>query len=61
MGKHSKGRADEPTTDQGKPYGEMSGEEKGREFDASHRDPRGYADRNFGTDNQGQRRGKHAK
>lgn len=61
MGKRGRGHAEEPMTDQGKPFGQMSGEEKGREFDASTSDPRGYAQRNFGSDNRGQGKGKHAK
>lgn len=62
MGKRGKAPAQEPTTDQGKPFGQMSGSEKGREFDASHSDPKGYANRNFaGSGNNGQGKGKHAK
>jgi len=64
MGKHNRGgAAKEPKTDQGKAFGEMSGEEKGKEFDASHSNPRGYAARNFSNENQGKngRKGKHSK
>lgn len=34
-------------TDQGKPFDRMTPEQKATEFDASHEDPTGYADRNF--------------
>lgn len=61
MGKRGGSSAEEPMTDLGKPFQEMSGAEKGWEFDSSHSDPRGYACRNFGSDNQGQRQGRHAK
>lgn len=61
MGKHGGRQAGEPGTDQGKAYGEMSGEEKGREFDASHSDPQGYAARNFTNENRSSGGGKHRK
>ena len=64
MPKHNRGgAAREPKTDQGKPFGEMGGEEKGKEFDASITSPRGYASRNFSNENQGKngRKGKHSK
>lgn len=60
-GKHSGKPASEPKTDQGKPFNQMSGEEKAKEFDASHKDPRGYAERNFSNENRGQGKGKHRK
>jgi hypothetical protein len=59
MGKHGGGSAKEPRTDQGKGFGEMSPEEKGREFDSSHSDPKGYADRNFSNENRSSGGGKH--
>lgn len=61
MGKHSGRSAKEPTTSQGKPFSQMSGAEKAAEFDASHSDPRGYAARNFSSENQGKngRKPKH--
>lgn len=65
MGKHSGNKRPESTTDQGKPFGQMSGSEKAEEFDSSHKNPRGYAARNFGDDNSNNRRegkgGRHAK
>lgn len=61
MGKRGKNSAQEPMTDGGKPFGQMNGEEKGREFDASHSDPKGYASRNFGNDNSSRGKGKHSK
>jgi hypothetical protein len=61
MGKHSGKPAGEPTTDAGKPFNQMSGEEKGKEFDASHNDPKGYASRNFTQENAGRPKGKHGK
>lgn len=61
MGKRGKNSAQEPMTDQGKPFSQMSGEEKGREFKASIEDPKGYANRNFGNDNSSRRKGKHSK
>ncbi|WNM75016.1 hypothetical protein SEA_DENNEBES_60 [Streptomyces phage Dennebes] len=61
MGKHSGGSAKEPTTDQGKPFDQMTGAEKAAEFDASHSNPAGYAARNFSDENQGKngRKPKH--
>lgn len=59
MGKHSGGSAKEPRTDQGKGFGEMSGAEKAKEFDASHNDPKGYAERNFSNENRSSSGGKH--
>jgi len=62
MAKHNRGGvAKEPKTDQGKPFGQMSGEEKGKEFDASLKNPGGYAARNFSNENQGRngRKPKH--
>jgi hypothetical protein len=61
MGKHRGGSAGEPTTNQGKSFDQMSGEEKAKEFDASHADPRGYAAQNFTDQNQSSRGGKHRK
>lgn len=34
-------------TDAGKPFDQLTPEEKGKEFDASDSDPTGYAGRNF--------------
>lgn len=49
-GKHS-GHGDEKAgTDTGPVFSKLEPEEKGEEFDASLRDPRGYAARNFGAD-----------
>lgn len=61
MGRRGKGNAEEPMTDGGKPFGQMSGEEKAKEFDASIANPGGYAARNFGNDNRSQGKGKHSK
>lgn len=49
MGKH-KGSQDPKElagTDAGKPFDQLTPQEKGAEFDASDRDPKGYAERNF--------------
>lgn len=49
MGKHS-GQADGAAgTDHGDPFGSLTAEQKGAEFDASDADPAGYAARNFGA------------
>lgn len=48
-GKHSGAGDFKPGTDSGKAFGDLSGEEKADEFDASTEDPRGYAERNFGA------------
>lgn len=61
MGKRGKGNAQEPMTDQGKPFNQMGGEEKAAEFKASIKNPRAYAARNFGSDNASQGKGKHSK
>ena len=42
--------ANEPSTDRNKPWDKLTPEQKGAEFDASDKDPRGYALRNFGED-----------
>lgn len=48
MGRHAGSSAAEtPGTDNGMPYGSLSGEQRASEFDGSHNDPSGYADRNF--------------
>lgn len=44
MGKH-KGTGN---TDAGKPFKDLTPKQKADEFDASHQDPKGYAERNFG-------------
>lgn len=44
MGRHS-GKT--PKTDMGPAFGKLAPENKADEFDASHADPRGYAERNF--------------
>ena len=49
MGKHSGNSGDTAGTDAGEPFAKLSAEEKGAEFDASLRDPVGYAGRNFGA------------
>lgn len=49
MGKHSGNSGDTAGTDAGEPFDKLSAEEKGAEFDASLRDPVGYAGRNFGA------------
>lgn len=61
MGKHSGKGAQEPRTNGGKPFDQMSGPEKAKEFDDSHADPKGYAQRNFGNDNRSQGKGRHGK
>lgn len=49
-GRHS-GPADAAAgTDTGPAFGDLTPQEKGEEFDASTRDPIGYAARNFGAD-----------
>lgn len=50
MGTH-RGHGDEqPGTDAGPAFKDLSPQEKADEFDASTEDPRGYAERNFGAD-----------
>lgn len=44
MGRHS-GNA--PKTDMGPAFQSLAPENKAAEFDSSHEDPRGYAERNF--------------
>lgn len=62
MGKHSGKKDNEPGTDLGVPFDQMTGVQKAIEFDRSTEDPVGYADRNFqgtsGNQNGGQG-GKH--
>lgn len=59
-GKHKGKSAAEPTTDAGRPFGQLTGEQKAAEFDASIADPGGYADRNFDTENNGEAgKGRH--
>lgn len=49
MSKHS-GRGDgKAGTDTGPAFDKLTPEQKGKEFDASTSDPRGYAARNFGA------------
>lgn len=63
LGKHKGKPAKEPRTDSGKPWSKLTPSEKGKEFDESLRDPRGYAERNFSGENQGRggREAKHKK
>jgi hypothetical protein len=50
MGKHEGAQDYKPGTDAGDAFDTLKPEEKAQEFDASHEDPRGYANRNFGSD-----------
>lgn len=50
MGKHQGPGDIAPGTDAGPSFETMDAEEKAAEFDASHDDPSGYAERNFGAD-----------
>lgn len=69
MGKHKGKPARESGTDakdengNSKGWSKLTGAEKGKEFDASLKDPSGYATRNFSDQNQGRngRRTKHGK
>ncbi len=62
MGKHKGSSAGEPQTDQGTPFNQMSSEQKAAEFEASHKDPQGYAHRNFSQENNGETgKGRHRK
>jgi hypothetical protein len=49
MGRHSGKPAKEIKGQNGKSWEEMTPEEKGREFDASHNRPRSYATKHFGA------------
>lgn len=64
MGKHNGKKDKEPGTDLGVPFDNMTGVQKAIEFDRSHDDPKGYADRNFqGTsgNQSGKPGGRHKK
>jgi hypothetical protein len=61
MGKRRGEPAQEPTTSQGKPFSQMSGEEKAEEFKKSYEDPHGYAQQNFSQENRASGGGKHRK
>lgn len=62
MGKHSSGkRAPEPGTDQTVPFSKMNGAQKAYEFDRSVEDPKGYAQRNFTSDENAAPTGKRRK
>lgn len=50
MGKHGGAGDYTAGTDTGPAFKDLTPEEKGEEFDASHEDPKGYAARNFGAD-----------
>lgn len=54
MGKHSGGSSDSAGTDAGPAYQDLTPSEKAAEFDASDRDPLGYAQRNFGAQAEAQ-------
>lgn len=58
MGKHSGKKAEEPGTKLGIPFSKMNSVQKAVEFDASAEDPIGYAQENFGQQNNSPE-GKH--
>jgi len=47
VGKHKGKKEDQQGTQAGKPWDELTPEEKGREFDASLARPKSYAAKNF--------------
>jgi len=54
MGKHKGPKEDPQGTQAGKPWEELTPEEKGKEFDASHARPVSYAHKNFKTAKPGE-------